>query len=314
MKILVTGAAGFLGNYVVDELLGRDYEVISFDRMLSNTPRIDVEHVFGDIRDSTQITESMAHADGWIHLAGVLGTAETIANPRPAAETNVLGGLNVLEGAVQYDLPGVVICVGNHYMDNTYAITKTTVERFCNMYRDERDLNVSKMRALNAYGPRQTVAHPYGSSKVRKIMPSFICRGLSGDPIQVYGDGSQIMDMVYAADVARTLVDTLEYNFKNGPIKETLECGTGRPTTVLQIANAVRDAIYQSHVDNNKTYFGEIVIENLPMRAGEPEKSIVLAKTETLNVLGYGYASNFTTLEQALPSTIRYFNRYLGLA
>lgn len=301
MKILVTGQSGFLGGYVTDALLEIEDEVLGFDRMLPTDPNPKVSYIYGDIRDATQVTEAMAHADAYIHLAGVLGTSETITNPRPAAETNVLGGLNVLEAAAQYKLPGVVICVGNHYMDNTYAITKTTVERFCNMYRNERGLNVSKVRALNAYGPRQVPVAPYGSSKVRKIMPSFICRALSGEPIQIYGDGAQIMDMVYAGDVATTLIDTLYHAMENGPIEKTLECGTGRSTTVLEIAQMV-----QANTPGS-------TIEHLPMRPGEPEKSVVLAAPGTLDILDDYYSDLFVPLELGVPATVNYYREYLGL-
>jgi UDP-glucose 4-epimerase len=109
--------------------------------------------VLGDIRDATSVTEAVSHADGVIHLAGVLGTQETIDNPRPAAETNILGGLNVLEAIAQYGVPAVNIAVGNHWMNNTYSITKSTVARFADMYNRYRGTRVSVVRALNAYGP-----------------------------------------------------------------------------------------------------------------------------------------------------------------
>lgn len=301
MKILVSGQSGFIGGYVTEVLLDAGNEVLGFDRVVPQNPNPDISYIFGDIRDATQVTEAMAHVDGYIHLAGVLGTSETILNPRPAAETNVLGGLNVLEAASQYNIPGVVICVGNHFMDNTYAITKTTVERFCNMYRQERGLQVSKVRALNAYGPKQVPVAPFGPSKVRKIMPSFVCRALTGEPIQIYGDGSQIMDMVYVVDVALTLIATLNYTMENGAIENTLECGTGKPTTVLEIAQVV-----QKYVPGSS-------IEHLPMRAGEPEKSVVLANPETMKVLDPEWGTWFRSLNGGVRDTVEYYKEYLGL-
>jgi len=90
-------------------------------------------------------------------------------------------------------------------MQNTYSITKSTVERFVAMYNAERGTKVNVVRAMNAYGPRQVPAAPYGPSKVRKIAPSFICRALKGDPLEMYGTGSQVSDMVYVTDVAEAL-------------------------------------------------------------------------------------------------------------
>ena len=131
--VLVTGGGGFIGSYVVEELLRRQYKVVVFDTRWRK-PIEGAEVVLGDTRDATSVTEAIAHVDGVIHLAGVLGTQETITNPRPAVETNVMGGLNVLEACAQYDLPLVNIAVGNWWMNNTYSITKNTVERFCDMW------------------------------------------------------------------------------------------------------------------------------------------------------------------------------------
>src|SRR4051812_24000328 len=123
---LVTGGNGFIGRYVVEELLSRGRVVHVLDR---NTPsqfgafdtllsHVNERVILGDIRDATAVNEAMSHCDSWIHLAGVLGTQETIGNPLPAAETNILGGLNVLQAAAEHHAPGVNIAVGNHWETN----------------------------------------------------------------------------------------------------------------------------------------------------------------------------------------------------
>lgn len=290
--VLVTGATGFIGRHVVATLLAEGRHVLAFDR-LGLAPE-GANFFLGDIRDANAVTEAMAHAESWIHLAGTLGTQETIANPRPAAETNIIGGLNVLQAAAQYKVPGVNIAVGNHWMDNTYSITKTTVERFCNMFRVEQGLPVTVVRAMNAFGPGQIPAAPYGPSKVRKIIPAFVCRALNGDPVEVYGDGSQIMDMVYVTDVAETLVTALKYTEEHGGLSTTIQCGSGRPTTVKEIAQAVIDCV------------GEGELKYLPMRPGEPEHSVVLADTSTMLYIDV-HAGNFVTLEDGVKNAVEYF-------
>jgi UDP-glucose 4-epimerase len=309
MKVLVTGGSGFIGTHTVNRLLDRGHSPLVLDPHPTKTrsfqPDDSVETFLGDIRDSTAVTEAMAHSDSWIHLGGVLGTAETIFNPRPAAETNILGGLNVLEAASQYGLPGVNIAVGNFWMNNTYSITKNSVERFACMFRDERGLAVTNVRALNAYGPGQSVAHPYGNSKVRKIMPSFVCRALSGTDIEVYGDGDQVMDMVYVKDVADILVSALEYTAEFGSCEKVLEAGSGDPTTVNDIANAVVNEVA------GRPGRGRVEISNLPMRPGEPQHSVVLGDPRTLSEIGYDY-SGLTGLESGLVPTVDYFQEYLS--
>jgi len=290
--VLVTGGTGFIGSYVVEELRSRGYEPIILDREQRKQvyTKIAQPVVFGDIKDSTLVTEAVAHVDGVIHLAGVLGTQETIENPLPAAETNILGGLNILQACAQYDVPLVNIAVGNYWMNNTYSITKNTIERFCDMYNRFRGSRMTVVRALNAYGPRQVPVPPYGPSRVRKIMPSFVCRALDGKPIEVYGDGEQIMDMIYVEDVAEILVKAWELTDQEGA-QPTIEAGTGRPTTVNDIAKEVARNVPGS------------TIEYLPMRPGEDKGSIVLADPDKVLELDHP----LTSLENGVQVTVDYF-------
>jgi len=298
--VLVTGGNGFIGRYVVEDLIGHGYAVNVLDTRYRE-PAEGSTLVLGDIRDATAVTEAVAHADGVIHLAGVLGTQETIRNPRPAAETNILGGLNVLEACAQYDVPLVNIAVGNYWMNNTYSITKNTVERFVDMFTRFRGSRMTVVRALNAYGPRQSAAEPFGPSKVRKIMPSFICRALSGMDIEIYGDGTQVMDMIYVSDVAGILVSALEKTAKDGA-QPTFEAGTGRETTVNDIARVVALAVAKSGGP-----YAEIV--NLPMRPGEDERSVVVGDPSTLESIMD--EDSLIPLEIGVQSTVKYFAELL---
>ena len=298
--VLVSGGNGFIGRYAVEELLGRGYDVSVLDTRYRE-PAKGATLVLGDIRDATSVTEAVSHADGVIHLAGVLGTQETIKNPRPAAETNILGGLNVLEACAQYDVPLVNIAVGNYWMNNTYSITKNTVERFVEMFVRFRGSRMTVVRALNAYGPRQTAAAPFGPSKVRKVMPSFICRALTGENIEIYGDGSQIMDMIYVEDVANILVAALEKTDRDGS-QGTFEAGTGRRTTVNDIAHLVVAEVARQG--------GPIVnVVHLPMRPGEDANSIVIGDPKTLGPLGIGEL--LLPLEAGIAKSVEYFADYL---
>lgn len=299
---LVTGGNGFIGRYVVEELISKGWDVAVLDTRWRE-PLPGSHLVLGDIRDATAVTEAVAHADGVIHLAGVLGTQETIANPRPAAETNILGGLNVLEAAAQYHVPMVNIAVGNYWMNNTYSITKNTIERFAEMLNKYRGTKITTVRALNAYGPRQVAAAPFGPSKVRKIMPSFTCRALSGQSIEIYGDGEQIMDMIFVEDLARVMVAALEHTWAHGAVEAKLEAGSGRQTTVNEIAQTVVD-----EVERQTGIVAPIV--HLPMRPGEDERSVVLGDPMTLKVLGMD-GSDFVALERGVALSVEYFKTYL---
>lgn len=215
--------------------------------------------MLGDIRDQTSVMEFAAHVDGIIHLAAVLGTVETIDAPLPAAETNILGSLNIFEAASRYKLPVAFAAVGNaNIARGTYCITKSASERFVSMYREDRGLRVTSVRPMNAYGPGQSAPTPYGPSKVRKIVPSFVCSALSGDALRVYGGGTQVSDSVWVGDVAKAFVVALEQAAEGNVPDHPIDVGNSSPTSVLDVAKEVIKNVPGAE------------IEAVPMRAGEP--------------------------------------------
>lgn len=302
MRVLVTGGNGFIGRSTCRELRDRGHTVLVLDPS-GRDPEPGCDLYRGDIRDDVAVTEASAHVQGIIHLAGVLGTQETIDNPRPAAATNILGGLNVLEAATRYDLPMVNIGVGNWFENNPYSLTKNTVERFLAGYVRDRGLRGCTVRAVNAYGPSQSIAAPYGPSKVRKITPSFVMRALHGHPIEIYGDGNQIMDMVWVDDVARVLVAAL-HHVTDGEvaIDHVFQAGTGAATTVNTIAETV-----VATVGKLFPTIPTSEVTHLPMRPGETPGVVVRADPGTLAPLAhYGIDPHrFVTLPDGIAHTVQ---------
>ena len=254
MIVGITGGSGFIGSWICEELEKRGHTPY----VLDHKGRMD-HGLLGDVRDATIVMEMAAHVDAIIHLAAVLGTTETIDAPLASAETNIIGTLNVFEAASRYDLPVVFAAVGNaNIARGTYCITKSCGERFVEMYREDRGLKVISVRPMNAYGPRQSAPSPYGSAKVRKIVPSFICSALSGNPMRLYGGGTQYSDSVWVGDVARVFVTALEEAAKGNIPKHPIDVGNLAPYTVLEVAQEI-----QKHIPNAK-------IDIVPMRTGEP--------------------------------------------
>lgn len=302
MKVGLTGGQGFIGSWIAKELVARGHEVVIFDR---HDHGVENEFFLGDVRDSTAVVELAAHVEGIIHLAAVLGTQETIQNPRPSAETNVLGSLNVFEAANQYDLPVVYAGVGNHWMRDhgtgAYTISKTAAEDFTRMFNKYRGGRISVVRPVNAYGPGQSVAAPYGTSKVRKIMPSFVCRALSGVPIEVYGDGTQVSDCVYVGDVARVFVGALEHTNEHGAL-DPVGVGPASSVTVNQVADLVRNEV--------ALVMGEEPVDlvHLPMRPGEVPNAVVQADVGSLLQLPAEFHEDtFLSLRKGVAGTVEYY-------
>ncbi|MEU8107150.1 NAD-dependent epimerase/dehydratase family protein [Nonomuraea muscovyensis] len=299
MKVGVTGGNGFIGRYVCEELVSRGHIPLVFDHRGKADRDLPWEVMRGDIRDATAMTELAAHSDAIIHLAAVLGTQETITNPRPAAETNLMGGLNFLEAIAQYDLPGVYICVGNHWMDNSYSISKTAVERFVRMFNAHRGTRVNNVRVVNAYGPRQQAAPPFAPGKVRKITPAVICRALSGMPVELYGGGTQISDMVWVGDVARGLVSALETAADGKVLDHPVEVGPTASSTIREVAELVIDLCVERG-------YPRVPIADLPMRPGETPDTAVTAQPKTLLSVGIE-PSSLVSIEDGMARTVDWF-------
>lgn len=298
MKVGVTGGNGFIGRYVCEELAARGHEPIVFDHR-GRVPNPEWQVMIGDIRDDTAMVELAAHCDGIIHLAAVLGTQETISNPRPAVQTNVLGGLNFLEAVAQYDLPGVYIAVGNFWMNNSYSISKTTVERLVRMFNADRGTRVNNVRVVNAYGPRQAAAAPFGSGKVRKITPAVVCRALAGWPVELYGGGVQISDMVWVGDVARGLVAAFETAAAGTVLDQVVEVGPADSVSIRSVAELIIELCEERG-------YQRVPIVDLPMRPGEVPNGVVAVDPETLRPVGIDPAS-LVPLAEGMARTVDWF-------
>jgi nucleoside-diphosphate-sugar epimerase len=317
MKIGITGGSGFIGSWVAQRAVDLGHQPVILDRtgyLGGMTGRLVEEKTgalfLGDVRDATAMAELAAHVDGIIHLAACLGTQETILNPFPAAETNIMGGLNFLEACAQYNIPGVYIGVGNHWMNNSYSITKTAVERFVHMYNAERGTRVNIVRAVNAYGPGQSVAPPFGPAKVRKITPAFVCRALTGAPIEVYGDGQQVSDMVHVSDVATALIRALEKAADGVVFPEPVEIGPASHLSVLDVAEIVRDAAATWRAGHSLDYGSEPVgIVHLPMRPGEVPGDRVTADTATLRHVDMA-PWDLVGAEEGLAATVKWYGEH----
>lgn len=309
MRVLVTGGNGFIGTYVCEELAAQGHEPLVLDHERDRTPKGPWDVILGDVRDDVIVTEAAAHAEGIVHLAAVLGTAETIDNPRPSAHTNVLGSLNIFEAAVQYDLPCVYAAVGNHFMRSTgggsYTVTKSCAEDFTVMFNKHRGGRINVVRPMNAYGPRQSVAAPYGTSKVRKITPAFVCRALAGEPIEIYGDGEQISDMVYVEDVAKTFVHALNLSNNGFTLDFAIECGPPDSATVNEVAQTVG-------IESQRYTGHGYQITHIPMRRGETPNATVSADQSTLDRAGVHW--DFVTLDDGMERTVKWFAENEGTA
>lgn len=270
MKIAVTGGNGFIGQAVMRVAQNQQHEVWSVDRA----------HGL-DVTDLDSLDGGLEGADAVIHLAGVLGTAELFDDIDLAIAVNIQGSTNVMRWCAQTGARYVGILMPDVF-PSIYTATKVASKRIADALHHSRGLQVSHVRAFNAYGPGQK----YGHGHPQKILPTFAVHAWHRKPIPVWGSGNQTVDMVHTADLAEMLVDAVRFTDN-----QVFDGGTGHGMTVLDVARVVARA----------TGWDEPAFEMLPMRAGERETHIH-AEGEGWDLLGWRPRHDTTMIEAAALS------------
>lgn len=242
MKVLVTGGGGFIGGAVCKKLRQAHHEPVVLDRP-------------SDIRDYMDVEMVGEGCGAVIHMAGVLGTHELFDDPYKAIDVNVTGTLNVLEWCKETGAAYVGITMPQVF-PSIYTATKVCATRLATAYHHTHGVNVSHVRAFNAFGPGQA----FGPGHPQKIIPTFAVHAYNNVPIPVWGDGMQTVDLVYVDDLARLLVGALRYGDD-----DVFDGGTGRAFTVNDVIEMVRDIVGKNVVR----------VDYLPMRRGEIPTQIV---------------------------------------
>lgn len=289
MKATVVGGRGFLGAAVVRELLARGDSVVVFDRQATQEEcdalfgRGAVCALVGDVMEPTTLVAALRGCDEVYNFAGRLGTSELDDDIRGAIAANVVGAVNVFEAAVAAGVPAVFYPSKPNVWLNTYTITKVAAEQFAELFR-ERGLRVATLRYFNAYGPGQA------TGPVRKIIPTFALQALRSQPLTVYGDGEQTVDMIYSVDLGRITVDVMRRAAGCPPV----DCGRGIAMTVNEVARAVAG------------HFGSRAgIQHLPMRSGETPGTQLVADIRPLRaMLG---DLTFAEWDASLCDTLRWY-------
>src|SRR6266540_4957445 len=261
-RVVVTGGSGFMGGYIVRALQDKGYDVTIFDTE-DGRRASDVRFVRGSVTDRELVSRSIAGADAVFHLAGILGTHETVEMAHETANVNILGTLNVLDAARKESAS--VLYVGKpNYWRNPYTISKIAAEEFCFMYRDEFAMNVRAVRCYNVYGPRQ----PTEEEGYQKALPTFIVNALRGDALTIYGDGTQSMDCIYVTDAVAAMIAVFESSFAPS---WAVDVGSGKEISVNQVAQEVL-----------RLTGSNSLVKHVPMRRGESENSRICADISVL--------------------------------
>ncbi|CAN5393862.1 NAD-dependent epimerase/dehydratase family protein [soil metagenome] len=255
-KILVIGGAGFIGSFVVRELLKHDVkEVIIYDNFARGKmdniadcledKRCSVYSFGGDIRDIDILDSAMKGVDFVFHLAA-MWLLHCKDFPRTAFEVNVAGTFNVLEACVKNKIKKLIYSSSaSVYGDalqlpmteehpfnnkNFYGATKICGESMCTAYNDRYGLEVIGLRYMNVYGPNQDQTAAYTG-----VIPIMLNKIDANESPTINGDGSQAYDFIYVEDVARCNIAALESDTKIGMYNS----GTEIQTSIKQLCDLI---------------------------------------------------------------------------
>src|SRR6266481_6149326 len=251
-RIVVTGAAGFVGSNLTKRLLDRGYAVRGIDNLSAGTAEnVDqrVEFHATGIR-AREIYSLFEDADAVFHLAAKTCLPECVNNPLEAASMNVMGTLNVLEAARRAKVRKFIYAdtsaeyEGIHEFPTpeerilpigVYAASKHGGATFCESYRRLYKMNVAMVRYFNVYGPAQDWRRV-----IPPVMSSFIIRMLQGENPFIYGTGEKRRDFIYVDDVNDFHLVVLEDQRTDGKV---FNVGSGTNFSVNEVYQLVENLL-----------------------------------------------------------------------
>jgi dTDP-glucose 4,6-dehydratase len=256
MRILISGAAGFLGSHLTDLLLGQGHEVLGADNFITGKPQ-NIAHLqrnpkYQFIRhDVIEPLKVAGPVDRIYHMASPASPIGYVKHQVATMKVNSQGTWNLLELAIEKNarflMASTSECYGDpainpqreDYWGNVNPIGMRSMydeaKRFseaCTMaYHRERAADTRLIRIFNTYGPRMD---PYDG----RVVISFIRQALNNEPITIFGDGRQTRSLCYVSDLVRGINLTMESDFH-----EPINLGNPEEITILQMAREILDLI-----------------------------------------------------------------------
>jgi UDP-glucose 4-epimerase len=257
-RLLVTGGSGFIGSHLVEALLEGGEEVYVLDSLstgrLSNLDAVRADprltFVQGSVLDELAVDQAVRECDVVVHLAAAVGVKLIVEQPLYSLTTNIKGAITVLEAAHRYKRKVLVASSSEIYGKNNsgplhecsdrilgspavarwaYSTSKAVDEILAYAYHHERDLPTIVVRLFNTVGPRQSAA--YGM-----VIPRLVRQAVAGEPLTVYGDGTQTRCFCHVADVVDALVRLLHEPAAEGDV---FNIGSSQEISIQELAEVI---------------------------------------------------------------------------
>ncbi len=315
MKVLVTGAGGFIGSHLCEALIEKGYGVRAFVRYnsrnfwgwIENSPyKSKIEVVTGDIRDYDSVKDAIKGVDIIFHLAALIGIPYSYVSPLAYIKTNIEGTYNVLQAARELNAKKVIhtstsevygtaqfipITEGHPINPQSpYSATKASADFLALSFYRSFDLPVTIIRPFNTYGPRQSA---------RAVIPTIITQILSGKRKIKIGSLHPTRDLTYVEDTVRGFIAVTE---SEKSIGEVINIGMDFEISIRDLAKLI-----------SKLMNAEIKVE-IEKERQRPEKSEVERLwADTKKAKSLLEWSPKYTLKQGLKETIEWFKVNLHL-
>ena len=253
LRVLVTGAAGFIGSHLVERLLADGHEVRALIRYTSRgsagflspiaqTRPAQLVITAGDIRDPAAVRDSMVGVSAVLHLGALIGIPYSYLHPLDTLQNNLTGTVNVLTAARELGTELVVhtstsevygtarsVPIGEDHplqAQSPYAASKIAADKLVESYVNSYGLPCTTIRPFNTYGPRQSA---------RAVIPTIISQGLAGTEISL-GNLQPTRDFTFVSDTVDGFVKALE---SPAAIGRTVNLGTSSEISIGNLAELI---------------------------------------------------------------------------
>ena len=314
-KILVTGADGFIGSHLTEELIKQGHKVKAFahynsfnswgwlDSIKKDVMK-EVEVFTGDVRDPNGVREAMKGMDEVFHLAALIAIPFSYHSPDTYVDTNIKGTLNVLQAAKDLGTSRLLITSTSEVYgtaqyvpidekhpfqgQSPYSATKIGADRLAESFYRSFNMPITIVRPFNTYGPRQSA---------RAVIPTIITQLLAGKEEIELGSLTPTRDFNYVKDTANGFIEIAK---SNNTIGEEINIATQQEISIGQLADELIRQI------NPKA---KIVCDEQRLRPEKSEVNRLLGSNEKIIRLT-NWKPNYT-FEQGLAETIEFFKRNL---
>jgi NAD dependent epimerase/dehydratase len=256
MKLLITGAGGFIGSHLTETAIAAGYQVRAFVHYNSKSSwgwldalklKNQIQIIPGDIRDFDSVRNAVKGCESILHLAALIGIPYSYVSPMAYIKTNIEGTYNILEAARDNDIKNIVITSTSEtygtaqYVpidekhpsvgQSPYAASKIAADQLATSYYKSFGCPVKIIRPFNTYGPRQSA---------RAVIPSIILQILSGQRKIKLGNVSPTRDLTFVKDTCRAFLAILN---QESCIGEVMNVGMNHEISIRDLAHLIAEKL-----------------------------------------------------------------------